>query len=467
MPQEADFEFGRKAVAEGLISQERIEEAVELLYGLEKVSSAKRLWDVVTERGWMRPDDAERLRAAVEGPEEEESSAATAEEGDFVLAVIRRSEEPEIIPLTHRPMTLGRTKECDIRLEAEGVEMRHARITFTDTGPRIWDVGSETGVVVNGVRRRHADLHADDLVQIGQAMLVVCYDLKGAAIQYEPVSASRIIGPPTGKFLVEEGERDGEIFYLGDRAMTFGRFRLATVRLSDARVALLHAHVAAGPKGVVVTDLKSSFGTLINGRPAAQATLASGDLVEIGEAKLRFVHLGAPPEAAPARPGVARAAGVPPKPEPESRQESSLLIPTDVEVEAKEAPPAATPGEGGKPGETHTDVASQRERDTYTLGEVVLAAIEGPIEGQYLTIRRRNILIGRSDAADIVIPDISVSREHARVTLSPEGVLEIEDLGSRNGVRINGRKVTRAVLRIGDTIRLGTTAMIVDRKKAR
>jgi pSer/pThr/pTyr-binding forkhead associated (FHA) protein len=65
------------------------------------------------------------------------------------------------------------------------------------------------------------------------------------------------------------------------------------------------------------------------------------------------------------------------------------------------------------------------------------------------------LIIGRAEACDIVLSSALVSRQHARVRVSPEGV-SIEDLGSRNGVLVNGIPIEEATqLTHGDTILLG------------
>jgi len=68
-------------------------------------------------------------------------------------------------------------------------------------------------------------------------------------------------------------------------------------------------------------------------------------------------------------------------------------------------------------------------------------------------------VIGRSRDADIVLPDTSVSREHARVT--EEGPRwYIEDLNSSYGTEVNGDRVTRVQLNEGDIIQLGDIDLI-------
>jgi pSer/pThr/pTyr-binding forkhead associated (FHA) protein len=62
--------------------------------------------------------------------------------------------------------------------------------------------------------------------------------------------------------------------------------------------------------------------------------------------------------------------------------------------------------------------------------------------------------IGRSRECDVVIDDANVSRKHAEVRRTIEG-WAVVDLGSTNGVKVNGRRVHEAVLSPGDKIALG------------
>jgi pSer/pThr/pTyr-binding forkhead associated (FHA) protein len=66
-----------------------------------------------------------------------------------------------------------------------------------------------------------------------------------------------------------------------------------------------------------------------------------------------------------------------------------------------------------------------------------------------------DVFIGRAPRInDICIGDPSVSRQHAHVKRREEGYA-VYDLKSLNGVFLNGEKISRAVLKDGDVIRLG------------
>lgn len=68
---------------------------------------------------------------------------------------------------------------------------------------------------------------------------------------------------------------------------------------------------------------------------------------------------------------------------------------------------------------------------------------------------------GRSQDADLVLADDTVSRKHARIYQS-RGSLWLRDLGSRNGTRVNGRSVSHHRLRPGDRITIGASLLRVD-----
>src|SRR4029078_1792194 len=64
-------------------------------------------------------------------------------------------------------------------------------------------------------------------------------------------------------------------------------------------------------------------------------------------------------------------------------------------------------------------------------------------------------VVGRTSDCQLSLDDPLVSRRHAVLTVEPEGVF-IEDLGSRNGVFLNGQRVERRMrVTDGDTIRIG------------
>ena len=73
---------------------------------------------------------------------------------------------------------------------------------------------------------------------------------------------------------------------------------------------------------------------------------------------------------------------------------------------------------------------------------------------QNFSIIKDVITLGRSQDNDVVLPDHSVSRNHARLTKTKKGYL-IADLGSFNGTKVNGKSVQSALLKDNDEIKIG------------
>jgi pSer/pThr/pTyr-binding forkhead associated (FHA) protein len=82
---------------------------------------------------------------------------------------------------------------------------------------------------------------------------------------------------------------------------------------------------------------------------------------------------------------------------------------------------------------------------------LVLLDNERPIK---YPLVRETMTIGRGDVADIQINNGFLSRVHARVVSTAAGAA-IEDVESKNGIRVNSRIVTRHHLKHGDVVDLG------------
>lgn len=79
-------------------------------------------------------------------------------------------------------------------------------------------------------------------------------------------------------------------------------------------------------------------------------------------------------------------------------------------------------------------------------------------DGRTIVVRGE-LVIGRVAGCDVVLADTKASRRHARLIVEA-GVVEIEDLGSSNGTLLNGKPVTRRVLRPGDEVQIGSHVLV-------
>lgn len=93
------------------------------------------------------------------------------------------------------------------------------------------------------------------------------------------------------------------------------------------------------------------------------------------------------------------------------------------------------------------------------INHPVLSIIKGPQTGNTFELTGTETTIGRDPANGIFLNDMTVSRSHAKVVLSPFGA-SIEDLGSLNGTWVDGAIVTSAALHDGSTVQIGTFTLV-------
>ncbi|HEY1509768.1 MAG TPA: DUF3662 and FHA domain-containing protein [Solirubrobacteraceae bacterium] len=102
--------------------------------------------------------------------------------------------------------------------------------------------------------------------------------------------------------------------------------------------------------------------------------------------------------------------------------------------------------------ERHAEPLEERARSRAQTALVLL-------DGKRMVVGPAGATLGRSRQCDIVVDDPNVSREHAEIR-SRGGSWVLHDLGSTNGSLLNGRRIdSTEVLKPGDEIELGTSAM--------
>lgn len=92
---------------------------------------------------------------------------------------------------------------------------------------------------------------------------------------------------------------------------------------------------------------------------------------------------------------------------------------------------------------------------------LALLVLSGNQEGRILSLQQgEELLIGRLDGLDLVLPEDLVSRRHAQIEVDEEGAV-LRDLGSTNGTFVNGKRIREVRLAEGDRILLGATILSV------
>jgi type III secretion system YscD/HrpQ family protein len=233
-----------------------------------------------------------------------------------------------------------------------------------------------------------------------------------------------------GYFVAEEGPLSGLIirFEEGDEWVLGRDPDEAGVVLEDPMVSRKHVIIRLTPEGFFLENLSAVNPATQNGKVIAEPIhLREGDILQIGSTFFRFTEK-----------------------DPFTREEE--FLPQDAMEEPQEL------------SEVTFDTAIEHTR-------WLLKVISGPNAGAEFNMQKSSTyMLGKDpNLCDIVFQDLSVSRQHARLTVDDHENVFIEDLGSRNGVLVNGELIeARQQISSQDLIALGTTTfLIIDRHEVR
>jgi pSer/pThr/pTyr-binding forkhead associated (FHA) protein len=218
-----------------------------------------------------------------------------------------------------------------------------------------------------------------------------------------------------------------------DEPVTIGR-KHGELILEDPLVSGRHAQILCRDGRWFVQDLGSTNGTMVDGRLVREVELKPGAELAIGSSRLAL-FVGQE-EAAAAKPSGG-----------DTKAELAWLLDEEL-VEVK--------GNSERTGSA-ADVIDQDLRLPPSLN-AVMEVVAGQDAGRVYRFNRGNITIGRK-TGEIPLSDIEVSRRHAVVEVFGRRMIFLRDLGSTNGTYHNGRRVSVAPLRSGDTVGVGRTVL--------
>jgi hypothetical protein len=132
------------------------------------------------------------------------------------------------------------------------------------------------------------------------------------------------------------------------------------------------------------------------------------------------------------------------------------------DAEAPPVPEVAAPGATKvfTPPPSATAAVSAAEAEELGLAHEPRARLS--VDGKPYELSRDVVVLGRSRECDITLDDANVSRRHAEVRRE-NGNWFIVDLGSTNGIEVNGKRTDRAKLEHDDRIVLGQTEVTFER----
>ncbi|MFJ6136672.1 FHA domain-containing protein [Kitasatospora sp. NPDC092286] len=247
------------------------------------------------------------------------------------------------------------------------------------------------------------------------------------------------------------------------RSYSIGRNPQSDFPFEDARVSWQHATISFNGTGWQLDDHGSTNGTYTGGARTLQAQLFPGAAVNLGNAEngLRL-NFSAPAQAAAPAPAwheavTSRAAA--PTPQPPVQQQWAQQPPV-------QQPPAQPPPQWGgqqQPFPPRQDFAPpapphggfpQQQAPQHDGGPQ-------PTVIRNLTAAMRTVRIGRALDNDVVVSDLQVSRHHAELRQLPDGRYEIIDLGSHNGIFLNGQPVQRQLMGPQDRLTVGHSSFVL------
>jgi pSer/pThr/pTyr-binding forkhead associated (FHA) protein len=207
------------------------------------------------------------------------------------------------------------------------------------------------------------------------------------------------------KLTIQDDQGNETLVHLVRDEYTIGRSEENAVRLTERNVSRKHARIALTEGAWHLHDLSSYNGCYVNGARVADAQdLAHGDLIQLGDYR--------------------------------------LTVEDDALAQSRENGVLTLPGRSGK--------NMQADR---------MVVLVGPGQGQEFVLGGRRAVIGRGEECEIPVNHPSVSRVHAEVRPIGDGRYEVVDLGSANGVRVNGVELPNSLLDARDVIELGDVVL--------
>lgn len=327
-----------------------------------------------------------------------------------VVEVFAEGEPPRELAVGPEGLRIGRLRENEIVLGSRAVSRRHAALRCEGDRILLEDAGSENGCYVNGARvERPVALQPGDELRIGPHRLVLRDGFRR---------------PPARE---EEGELD-------DFPALAGPAR-SRDRRAEEEPTLQPLGRSAAPAPGDATESAAPEGSQEGALPQEGALRLGGPLEEEG--------LALDPEDFDVTPEEAAGSGLD-GPAPAEA--------ADAAPAALEPPPEAS--SEAEPGEVPLG-AAQAGPDGLYAGFVLQC--EGRLDG-VVPWEGERLAAGRGSDCEIVLDHPEVSRRHALFVREGEGY-EVRDQGSANGTRVNGERVERRRLEVGDVVEIDRFAL--------
>jgi len=210
----------------------------------------------------------------------------------FQFVVEQGPEEGRGIPLDKNTITVGRERSNDITIVDAELSRYHARLTLSESGYIIEDLGSTNGTFVNGKRiAQPTMLNAGDVVRMGSYVTLnyerKTNDMPAPDVTEEiPIEQYAELPAKTGqpRLIMRNGPQLNRVMILDQAVMTIGRLPSNDIIINDPEVSRHHCSLSGDAShGYKIEDLGSTNGTQINNqRIEGKKKLEHGDIVMLG-----------------------------------------------------------------------------------------------------------------------------------------------------------------------------------------
>jgi len=236
-----------------------------------------------------------------------------------------------------------------------------------------------------------------------------------------------------GYLIAEEGPLSGLVIRLEEGSeWIIGRDPSSSQVLEDPMVSRKHLICRLTDQGFIVENLSITNPASLNGNPIVDpVSLEEGDILQIGNTLFKFSETD-------------------PSYSDAFEPSASYKEPTIFEEESP------------------LDIITLHEPSS---GRWMLKVISGPNTGAEFGLDVGQTYIAGKDPSlcEIVFQDLSVSRQHAKLSVQEDGTVLVEDLSSKNGTYVNGHMLAEAKSLVSqDLVAIGTTSfLVIDKEQTR
>ena len=245
---------------------------------------------------------------------------------------------------------------------------------------------------------------------------------------------------------IEDDEGNRSVIPVTRSEITIGRQDGNVIRLTDRNVSRQHAVLYSNDDKLRLEDLESYTGTQINGKPLdGTSPLILGDVVSIGDYELRILGEGAHAV------------------EPDDSQVTQIdnTVPGSHQPVMARAAPIIDDDDDQDPTAVinlRAGLGSQLRQETFegllNGPPARLVVVSAQLAGTEYTIDRSPCRLGRGAECEVRVEHRSISRHHATIEFQDNQFI-IKDVGSANGIQVNGENYANTRLQPGDRIDMG------------